>query len=96
MVLYALSKAKEWGYFRIHLFSDALEVISGINDSKDWVLDSRVLNIRLLMSHFERSKCSYVPRILNGAAHLVANYAESCKCSYGCPKEFEWCSSFSS
>ena len=75
MVLYALSKAKEWGYSRFHLFSDALDVINAINGAKDWVLDSRILDIRILMSSFKRSKCTYVPRILNGADHLVANYA---------------------
>lgn len=58
VVLLALSKAKDWGFHMIHLFLDALEVISALNGGKDCALTTCIMDVFELARHFEKKKSS--------------------------------------
>lgn len=41
----ALRKAKDFGFLRTHIFSDAMEVINAIKGAEDWVIENLVEDI---------------------------------------------------
>ena len=71
-ILFAMKEARSWGFRKIHLLSDALEVIRAINGLMDWAIQPILRDINELRSKFEDISFFHVPRRLNQFAHELA------------------------
>lgn len=67
-ILFAMKKAKELGYRRIFLASDALEVVKAVNRVDDSSIKYFIEDILVLMLCFETVKFEHVARNFNVAA----------------------------
>ena len=62
-ILAIVIKARPRDFSKVHIFSDALEVVRGTNISFDWSIDPILHGIESLASNFEWIEFSFNPRI---------------------------------
>lgn len=53
-------------------------MVKAFNGKVDWSINSLVLDNLNFVDHFDCVSFSHIPRILNGAAHMVPNVGKSC------------------
>lgn len=73
-----MKKSTKKGLSKFRVFSNAIEVVDAFNGKVDRSINSLVLDNLNFVDHFGCVSFSHIPRILNGAAHMVANAGKSC------------------
>ena len=71
-ILSAVIKAKAMGFSKVHILTDALEVVRGIKGKLDWSIDPILQDISMEASSFECFQVSYIPKTMNVVTHNSA------------------------
>lgn len=65
-------------YQRVRVLMDATKVVvQALNSDFDWAINYVIADIKLLLSIFAQVEFSFIPRILNSAAHSLAKFCNS-------------------
>lgn len=87
-IIYALRRARVFGFHKIHIVSDAQEVINTVNEAEDQTLRNFVEEIGEVCKSFVSISFSYVSRKFNGVTHSLAKFG------FYQDDYFEWAETF--
>lgn len=73
VILSVVREAKVWGFHKIHLFYDALEVVRVINGSLDCTIHSILTNFKEMFVNLDVIVFAHIPKSLNCFAHNLTN-----------------------
>ena len=76
-VLTGIKRPIENGFVRVHVWLDAKEMVQAIKGNFDWSINPIISDIKKLDLIFAHMEFSYIRRLLNSIAHLLAKHCYS-------------------
>ena len=71
-ILSAVIEAKAMGFSKVHILTDALEVVRAIKGNSDWFIDPILQDISMEALSFECFEISDIPKSMNAVAYNFA------------------------